>query len=152
MSRTEEVEEKGNNRDVHEDLRKLFTELIISFGTLKDQRVMQLPEFQNAVEAIIQTFENFAEGTITLPEDMFKQLNDISYPCDIYRNRIFLKEHGAWIQQPEVIGRVEFTSDVLKKAKAKYEEEEAKDRESVGNLYIFLVYIAEEMRWEHMGY
>ncbi|WP_104750748.1 hypothetical protein [Helicobacter salomonis] len=139
------MSKEGNNRDVHEDLRKLFTQVIIDSNVLQDQRVMQLPEFQNAIEGVIQVFEDFAEQKVALPDEMFQRLNEISYPYDIYRNCRFFKEH-AWQEQTTIMEKVDFTSEVFKKAKVKY------DNGRASYLSYFLVCIAEEMRWEHMGY
>ncbi|WP_104750747.1 hypothetical protein [Helicobacter salomonis] len=164
---------EDNNRDVHEDLRKLVAEAVVNSKTLKDKRIMQTPQFQEAIESVIQVFEDFAEGKIREPDVLLKTLGQISYPIDVYGAQSTLEKlmnEVSWfdlnfthpsVETQALIGKhvseilrgeteskfaSKFASEVFKKAINKLEKNRGRWTAD------FLVLIAEEMRWEHMGY
>ncbi|BEG57718.1 hypothetical protein NHP21005_14060 [Helicobacter sp. NHP21005] len=167
---------EDNNRDVHEDLRKLFTMAVINAETLKDERVMQTPTFQEAIENIVQIFEDFAATKIQTPDELLEKIYAQNYPIDIYNNTKSFGDTFAYCNPSALLDTLqggysfyytfkikidfaEFVSEIFTKAENKFLESEGGTytydevrsciRYKTGD---FLTCVAEEMRWEHMGY
>ncbi|WP_104749554.1 hypothetical protein [Helicobacter cynogastricus] len=136
----DQTNKKRYDQEVHEDLRKLFKQIIHELGTVKDLRVMQTPQFLEAIEKMIEPFEDFAEERIKDVYEIMERLGKIWYPVDIYGGSSALGPNIYFFLNAQ-----KFSSKVFKKTCNVFG-----DKKCV--LFNVCRVIGEEMRWEYMGY